>query len=218
MAVLDKIKNLLPGRKSGPAVSSGPTVISFNNKSVLVGVLLVISVLAMVALFSFESLHAGNNKLYTRIAVEQQIISQQIAVNALEASAGQDKAFDRLAENQNRYLASLDNYNNGDIARGLPALPDHFSIEFSNLKAFWNDYDKDIATVVAAKISIATVSDYVTQINESLPELMSLSDRVVTDLVKAGAPRKNIALAARNLFPASNTLRRDSSRKHTGVK
>jgi twitching motility protein PilJ len=200
MAVLDKIKNLLPGRKSGPAVSAGPTVISFNNKSVLVGVLLVISVLAMVALFGFESLQTSKNKLYTKIAAEQQIISQQIAVNALEASAGQDKAFDRLAENQNRYLATLDKYNNGDAAQDLPALPDNFSIEFSNLKAFWSDYDKDIATVVAAKNSIATVSDYVTQINESLPELMSLSDRVVTELVKAGAPRKNIALAARQVI------------------
>jgi len=200
MAVLDKIKNLLPRRKSGSAVSAGLTANSFNNKSVLVGVLLVISVLTIVSLFSFESLQASKNKLYTRIAVEQQIISQQIAVNALEASAGQDKAFDRLAENRNRFLDTLDNYNNGDTARDLPALPDHFSIEFSNLKAFWNDYDKDIATVVAAKVSIATVSDYVTQINESLPELMSLSDRVVNDLVKAGAPRKNIALAARQII------------------
>ncbi|MGB5328198.1 MAG: methyl-accepting chemotaxis protein [Gammaproteobacteria bacterium] len=181
-------------------MSAGLTVKSFNNKSIVVGVLLVVSVLAMVALFSFESLQASKNKHYTRIATEQQIISQQIAVNALEASAGQDKAFDRLAENQNRYLATLDKYNNGDAAQNLPALPDHFSIEFSNLKAFWNDYDKDIATVVAAKVSIATVSDYVTLINESLPELMSLSDRVVTELVKAGAPRKNIALAARQVI------------------
>ena len=200
MAVLDKIKNLLPGRKPGPVVSVDLSSNAFNNKSILVGGLLVVTVLAMVALFSFESLQARENKLYTTIAADQQIISQQIAVNALEASAGQDKAFDRLAENRNRYLATLDNFNNGDAARDLPALPDKFSIEFSNLKAFWNDYDKDIATVVAAKGSIATVNAYVTQINESLPELMSLSDRVVTELVKAGAPRKNIALAARQVI------------------
>ena len=200
MAVLDKIINLFPGRNPGPAVSAGLSANSFNNKSVLVGVLLVISVLAMVALFGFENLQAHENKLYTRIAAEQQIISQQIAVNALEASAGQAKAFDRLAENQNRYLATLDKYNNGDAAQDLPALPDNFSIEFSNLKAFWNDYEKDISTVVAAKVSIETVSDYVTQINESLPELMSLSDLVVTELVNAGAPRQNIALAARQVI------------------
>ena len=200
MVVLDKIKNLLPGRKPGPAVSAGLSASSLDNRSILLGVLLIISVLAMVALFSFESLQSSNNRLYARIAAEQQILSQQIAVNALEASAGQEKAFDLLAENQNRYLATLDKYDNGDTAQDLPPLPDHFSIEISNLKAFWNDYDKDIATVVAAKISIATVSDYVTQINESLPELMSLSDRVVSELVKAGAPRRNIALAARQVI------------------
>ena len=200
MAVLDKIKNLLPGRKSGPAVSAGLTFDSFNKKSVIVGVLLVVSVSAMVALFSFENLQASKNKAYTRIAAEQQIISQQIAINALEASAGQDRAFDRLAENQNRYLATLDKYNNGDATQSLPPLPADFSVEFSNLKALWSDYDKDITTVVAAKNSIATVSDYVTQINESLPELMSISDRIVTELVKVGAPRKNIALASRQVI------------------
>ena len=87
MAVLDKIKNLLPGRKSGPAVSAGLTFDSFNKKSVIVGVLLVVSVSAMVALFSFENLQASKNKAYTRIAAEQQIISQQIAINALEAAS-----------------------------------------------------------------------------------------------------------------------------------
>ena len=200
MAVLDKIKNFLPAGNPGPALSTGQLGGSFDRKAVLVGTLLFVSVLAMVALFGFEGRQAHKNKLYIAIASEQQVISQQIAINALEASAGQNGAFDRLAEGQNRFLATLDKYNNGDLTQDLPLLPDDFAIEYSNLKAFWNDYDKDIATVVAAKVSIATVSDYVTQINESLPELMSLSDRVVTELVKSGAPRKNIALAARQVI------------------
>ena len=200
MAVLDKIKNLLPGRKPGPAASAGQLGYAFDKKAVLVGALLVVSVLAMVALFGFEGQQAHKNKLYFTIASQQQVISQQIAVSALEASAGQNRAFDRLVEDKNRFLATLEKYSNGDVAQDLPPLPDDFAIEFSNLKAFWNDYDKDIATVVAAKTSIATVNDYVTQINESLPELMSLSDRVVTELVKSGAPRKNIALAARQVI------------------
>jgi twitching motility protein PilJ len=200
MAVLDKIINLFPARKSAAASSAAQSAGSFDNKAILVGALLLVSVLAMVSLFGFEGLQAHKNKLYITIASQQQVISQQIVVSALEASAGQDQAFDRLAENQNRFLANLDKYNNGDQTQDLPALPDDFAIEFSNLKAFWNDYDKDIATVVAARVSIATVSDYVTQINESLPELMSLSDRVVSELVKSGAPRKNIALAARQVI------------------
>ena len=197
MAVVDKIKNLLPRRSSGESLPSAQSGSGINRKAVLVGVLLLLFVLAMAAMFTIESGEARKNKIYSTIASEQQVISQQIAVNALEASAGQDRAFDSLAANQGRFLANLEKYNNGDLAQALPALPEHFSVEYANLKAVWNDYDRHIATVVAAKNSIATVSDYVTQINESLPELISLSDSVVTELVNSNAPRANIAVAAR---------------------
>jgi len=166
----------------------------------MVGVLLALSVLAMVLMFTFEGSEARKNKVYSSIAFEQQVISQQIAVNALEAAAGQGQAFEGLAANQNRFLTTLEIYNNGNRAQNLPALPAVYSTEYSNLKAIWNDYDRHIATVVAAKNSITTVNEYVTQINESLPELISLSDLVVTDLVKAGAPQISIAIAARQLI------------------
>ena len=74
MAVLDKIKNLLPGRKSRPASSAGQFGSAYDKKAILVGVLLVVSVLAMVALFSFEGLQAHKNKLYITIASQQQVV------------------------------------------------------------------------------------------------------------------------------------------------
>ena len=198
MAVLDKLKSLLPGRAAptSPGARSG----GLNRKTAAVGLLLIVSVLLTVGAFVYQGEQSRKNRLYVTIASELQVISQQIAVNALEAAGGRSDAFDRLAENQNRFLASLNKYNRGDPAQGLPPLPPRFSREFSALKALWNDYDKDIATVVAAKTSIGTVSDYVTQINESLPELLTLSDRVVTELVNAQAPRANIAVAARQLI------------------
>ncbi|MCP4472211.1 MAG: chemotaxis protein [Gammaproteobacteria bacterium] len=166
----------------------------------MVGVLLTLSVLAMVLMFTFESSEARKNKVYSSIAFEQQVISQQIAVNALEAAAGQEQAFERLAANQNRFLNTLEIYNNGNRGQNLPALPAEYSAEYSNLQAIWNDYDRHIAMVVVAKSSITTVNEYVTQINESLPELISLSDLVITDLVKVGAPQNSIAVAARQLI------------------
>jgi twitching motility protein PilJ len=196
MAVLGKIKGAFGGRSSGagPLSAQGG---GFNKKAAVAGSLLVISVVAMVVMFAIQSGQARKNKLYATIASEQQVISQQIAVNALEAAAGQDGAFEALATNQNRFLANLDKYNNGDPSQDLPALPVQFTAEYSNLKAAWSEYDKDIATVVAAKNSIATVSNFVTQINESLPELVELSGRLVDELVRATAPRRNIAVAAR---------------------
>jgi twitching motility protein PilJ len=196
MAVLGKIKGAFGGRSSGagPLSAQGG---GFNKKAAVAGSLLVISVVAMVVMFAIQSGQARKNKLYATIASEQQVISQQIAVNALEAAAGQDGAFEALATNQNRFLANLDKYNNGDPLQDLPSLPVQFTAEYSNLKAAWSEYDKDIATVVAAKNSIATVSNFVTQINESLPELVELSGRLVDELVRATAPRRNIAVAAR---------------------
>ena len=196
--MFDKLKSLMSGsRASSTPASRGVAV---NRKPVLVGVFLALSVLAMVLMFTIEGSEARKNKVYISIAFEQQVISQQIAVNALEAAAGQEPAFEDLAANQNRFLRTLEIYNNGNRAQKLPALPAVYSTEYSNLKAIWNDYDRHIATVVAAKNSITTVNEYVTQINESLPELISLSDLVVTDLVKAGAPQNSIAIAARQLI------------------
>ncbi len=200
MAVIDKIKNMLPRRAPKSAAAGGNTGSRINRRSMVVGAMLVLSIVAMVVLFSIESSLSRRYKIYTTIASSQQVISQQIAVNALEAAAGREPAFDQLGQNRNRFVATLDKLDRGDPAERLPPLPAEFAGEYNNLKAVWADYDVNVASVIAAKNAIGTVSDYVTQITESLPELMALSDRVVSELVKAGAPRSNIAVAARQVI------------------
>ena len=145
MSVLDKIKSLLPGGRAGASIGSAQGG-GVNKKAVVVGSLLAVSLLVMVVLFTIESGVTQRNKLYASIAAEQQVISQQIAVNALEAAAGREQAFDNLAQNQNRFISNLEKYNNGVLEQKLPPLPEHFAAEYSNLKAVWNDYDKQIAT------------------------------------------------------------------------
>jgi twitching motility protein PilJ len=193
--VLAKIKNLVSGgdNSSGSSARGGG---SLDKKAVVVGTLLILAVMAMVFIFSLESSQAQKNKAYSSIAFKQQVISQQIAVNALEAAAGREKSYERLAANQKRFLNTLTKYNNGDRASALPPLPSDYATEYSALKATWSGYDRHISTVVAAKASITTVNGYVTQINESLPELISLADLVVINLVESRASPKSIAIAA----------------------
>ena len=198
MAFLDSIKNVFPGRSGGaaPGKTGGR---AYNKKAVFVGLLMVVAVLVTVGMFGVQSQLTQRNRIYTTIVSEQQVISQQIVVNALEAAAGQTDAFDRLAQDQNRFLMNLEKFDKGDAAQGVPLLPDEFGVEYANLKRTWAEYDRNISTVVAAKTSIATVSGYVTQINESLPELTTLSNEIVTELVNSGAPRRNIAIASQQL-------------------
>ena len=195
--MLAKMKNLFSGggrNSSGPSVRGGG---SLNKKAVVVGILLILAVMAMAFMFSLESSQAQKNKAYSSIAFEQQVISQQIAVNALETVAGRAKSFERLAVNQKRFLNTLAKYNDGDRANGLPPLPGDYATEYSALKATWSGYDRHISTVVAAKASLTTVNEYVTQIKESLPELISLADLVVVNLVESRASPNSIAIAAR---------------------
>jgi twitching motility protein PilJ len=196
--VLAKIKNLFSGgdNSSGSSARGGG---SLDKKAVVVGTLLILAVMAMVFIFSLESSQAQKNKAYSSIAFKQQVISQQIAVNALEAVAGREKSYERLAANQKRFLNTLTKYNNGDRASALPPLSSDYATEYSALKAIWSGYDRHISTVVAAKASITTVNEYVTQINESLPELISLADLVVINLVESRASPKNIVIAARQV-------------------
>ena len=107
------------------------------------------------------------------------------------------RAFDQLADNRNRFLTTLRIFRSGDSSRDLPPLPADFSNEASRLTSAWQNYDQQIAIVLAAREPITTVTGYVTLINESLPKLLTLSEAVVADLVNAGAEPSSIALAAR---------------------
>ncbi len=199
MAFVDKIKSLLPSRsQSAPTAVSQPGL-GIDKKSFAVGALLVAAIVLMVVMFALESSLSRKNKIYSTIASQQQVIALQIAVNALEAAAGDSRAFDRLETDRARFRATLEAFDQGDPARDLPPLPAKYGKAYSDLKSIWSSYDDEVATIVAAKGAIGTVSDFVTQINESLPELLTLANRVVEDLVKSNAPRQNIAIAARQV-------------------
>ena len=71
----------------------------------------------------------------------------------------------------------------GDAERELPPLPIELEPAFDSINAAWNDYNRNISTILGARDSIETVSEYVTLINESIPELLVLSDDVVKILV-----------------------------------
>jgi len=67
------------------------------------------------------------------------------------------------------------------------------------LSGLWLEYDESITIVLNTRESIETVSEHVTLINESIPELLFLSEDVVAVLIKQKAPRNNIAVASRQL-------------------
>jgi len=164
------------------------------------GGLLLLSILVMAALLNLETVRSRQTKTYNSIVLELQVVSQQIANNALEAVSGNTEAFARLADNRNLYVNSLRSLETGNSAQNLPPLPKDFYNEFSRLQSLWQGYDSSINAVVGAEVPIGTVNEYATLINESLPQLVSLFDGIIEDLVNSKAPGEQVEVAVRQLI------------------
>jgi twitching motility protein PilJ len=198
MALLDNKKNLFSSGNKRPKKGK-----SINKKVALIGVAIVASILVMAVLFSIESLLSGQNKDYTALISEQQVVSYQISLRTLESTGGDTAAFNELAANKRRFVAILNIFDNGDEALGLSPLSSDYEDEYSKLKGVWSLYDSKVDTVMSAKGLIKTVSEDVTVIRESLPELILLAETVIDELVKVDSPRPDIAIAAHQLVLVS---------------
>ncbi len=196
MALFD-FKKTSPGRKGsgGRGRSSTKT----NRGLVFYAVGIVIAIVAMVAIFSYETTQESYTREYASITNEQQIVSQQIATFALESSIGNSAAFVQLKRFQSRFENTLTRLKSGDPEQGLPPIPFELQGGLDNIDKVWLEYNRRVNTILDARESIETVTKYVTLINESIPELLVLSDDVVKILVKNKAPRPDIASASKQL-------------------
>jgi twitching motility protein PilJ len=158
-----------------------------------------VSILVMTVLFSIKTLLSGQNKDYTALISEQQIVSYQISLSTLESIEGDGLVFDELAASKRRLIAIFNQFDNSLDALTWSPLSTDYKIEYSKLKDVWRRYDSEIDTVISAKVLINTVSQDVAVIRESLPELILLAETVIDELVKANTPRQNIAIAAHQL-------------------
>jgi len=191
---------MLPGGSARPPAAPDSMAKASRMKVSLMGGLLLLSILVMAALLSFESVLSRQSKTFNSIVLELQVISQQIANNTLASVAGNTQAFARLADNRNRYINSLRSLEDGNSAQNLPPLPGDFYSEFSRLQSLWQGYDSSINTVVGAEVPIGSVNQHATLINESLPQLVNLFEGIIEDLVNSRAPGEQVEVAARQLI------------------
>ena len=199
MALLDKIKNLLPGGANASPGLGSQTDKSVDKRVVIIGVLLVASIAAMAVLLSLASWLSRPHGFYDSIIAEQQIISQQIAVNAIQASRGNENAFDELAANQDRYLNTLRILSSGDSLLDIPALPEAFEAEYGKLENFWNSYNMSIKDILDGRSTVENIRQRMDAISEALPELIRLSESIINEQLLSEAPTNNLIVAGRQL-------------------
>ncbi|MGM0563036.1 MAG: methyl-accepting chemotaxis protein [Pseudomonadota bacterium] len=162
--------------------------------------LMVVFIAAAIFMFVINATQSRYNSEYLRYVGEQELISQQVATSALEAAGGKQAAFNRLIDLRSRFDETLSYLQEGNPETGLPALDD--SEQLDELEAEWADYRQQVTTIIDGRDVIAEVAGYVENINEILPQLLSFSDEVATEIVEAGGDQQSVYIASRQLLLA----------------
>ncbi|NNE64221.1 MAG: chemotaxis protein [Gammaproteobacteria bacterium] len=196
MAFLDKIKSLLPALTTGASAAGSQVV---NKRVVGLGAALILSTIVMIVLFAAGSLLSRPNAIYIDILSEQQVLSQQIAVDAHEAAKAESDALERVEANRERYVALLRMLELGDEQRNIPPLSSAFNTELTSLKQAWNRYDVDASYIIGNGDTVRQINEQGVSALESMPELISLTEGMLEALEKIDSPRANIIATARQL-------------------
>ncbi len=199
MALLNKLKQMLSPGGRGAASDTNRSDKTLETRVAIVGSCIIASFVAVMILSYLDSRHHMQSMAYSALALEQKVISKDIAINVQAALSRDKAAFNQLKNSQSRYNETILILDRGNNMMGVQPLPREFSNQYSVIKDIWQGYNKNVSTIVAAESSINTVNEKVTQINESLPELLSISNKIISDLIRNRAPGKNIALASSQL-------------------
>ena len=162
---------------------------------------LLLSLGAMVSVFWYVGIQANYDKEYIGYTSEQQVLSQQVAKYALEASNGVAPAFEQLTLYRNRFEEALKKERSGNVATGLPPSRPAVEKDLSALEKNWEGFRKSVDFVLGSKDTVAVaVSEIGGVINEVIPKLQAYDEEIVNILLEKKADRNTVNMATRQLM------------------
>ena len=174
--------------------------------TLLIGLGLVI--VASVAVFIEVSELTKNDQEFLENAGELRVLSQEIAKNASEASAGKDEAFALLQRASSEFEIRWNYILEGDRASKLPAIGAHAPrVNVNDLGNVWLQVRDASGLIVASRETILALHDTANTLAERIPELQVEYDGVVEILLEDGAGATQVAVAQRQSWLAERIIR-----------
>lgn len=161
---------------------------------------LLLSLGAMVSVFWYVGIQSDYDKEYIGYTSEQQVLSQQIAKYALEASSGFEPAFDQLTRYRDRFKATIGFHRNGNVVTGLPPSRDSVEEDLAAMEKEWSKFRESVDFVLNGKETVAVVAEVGRVINDIMPKLQAYDEEIVQILMDKNASRESINLATRQLM------------------
>ncbi|SEQ33262.1 twitching motility protein PilJ [Azotobacter beijerinckii] len=169
-------------------------------------VILIVSIILLFAIFTYLNTQALNDQQYITHAGELRVLSQRIATNAGEASAGNGPAFALLKESTMDFEKRWDILKNGDKETGLPPVPFSVQETMNSVQVDWETLKTNSATILASQKAILSLHAVAMTLTETVPQLQAEYEKVVESLVAGGASATQVALAQRQALLAERIL------------
>jgi twitching motility protein PilJ len=174
-------------------------------------IVLVLFLLIAAGSFIYSATEGREDARHQSLAAEQQLLSQRIAINAIEAAQGDPESLARIQSFIERFENSLATLRNGSEAEGLPRMDDALQPSVQIVVESWERARVNLQTIVDGQQVADSVNQLVSHLDDLVPQLLAQSDEVVTLLVQKEAPRDQVYVATRQLMliqRVSNNLSR----------
>ncbi|WP_455217400.1 type IV pili methyl-accepting chemotaxis transducer N-terminal domain-containing protein, partial [Kaarinaea lacus] len=159
-----------------------------------------ILLLAAVAIFIYVGTHANYDKEYISLAGEQRVLSQSLVKDAVESASARVEAFKSLKQARTSFEHNLKLLREGNPETGLPATPEAAQSALVEVEKQWKEFSNNADTVLGSEGTIRMLSEFVGAINEAMPNLLALSDEVVSIMIESGASASQVYVASRQLM------------------
>jgi len=153
-------------------------------------VMLVLSMIIMGVAYSLIVIQESKDREYINRIGDQRVLTQQLAKLASQAGRGDIKAFPKLQRDRDNFDTTLE-WHIAEAA-GLGMMVE--------LDDTWRKYKGNIDTILKRRDVVTNMRSLVGAINEQIPNLLAVSDEVVTIMAEQGAPPDQVYIAARQLM------------------
>ena len=182
-----------------------------NRAVAMLTTLVLLAVVGAIVAFAIVSRSEDHGEKYLARVYEQQVLGQKIAKYALEASAGDQPSFALLRQSSDRFIPLMEELKNGAPDTQLPPSPDTVKGPLRDVEDRWLALRAYVDEILLNQNAILSTREFVGVINQTIPELQSVSEDVVRVLVRSKAEQQDVYVASRQLMLAQR-LRDNVSR------
>ncbi|MEM7292741.1 MAG: methyl-accepting chemotaxis protein [Pseudomonadota bacterium] len=171
-----------------------------NKWIVTLSLVLLLGLFIMAGSFIYATFQSRDSSDYVALVGEQQLLSQRVSTNALEASRGMAAPGARLNAFISRFDAILQIFRAGDPVEGLAPVGDDLAEPLASLTREWQRTRASLAVINNGLPSIRAINELKGEVNQSVPRLVEESDRVASLLIKNRASQELVYASSRQLM------------------